>query len=225
MYEAINQVLVVEDDEAVRNRICQAIEQEPHLTVMAAVGTIHAARSVLGKRTPRLALIDLELPDDNGANLIRWLATQAPEVESLVLTVFGDERHVVSAIEAGAAGYLLKGENTQDVGPMLLKVLHGESPISPAVARHILVKARNAAAPAAPAQDDKSQRLTPTEFEVLRLIAKGYTAPEIAEMTDRSPSTIPVHVRNIYRKLSVHNRAEAVFEAIQLGLITADRHV
>lgn len=211
-------VLVVEDDEDVRARICRAIESEPSLTVQAAVGTFHAAISVLGRQLPRLALIDLQLPDENGATLIRWLASQAPSVDSLVLTVFGDERHVLSAIEAGASGYLLKGEDSENVGPMLLKVVDGQSPISPAVARHILQQARKQKVKVT-SNPEKSERLTPTEFEVLRLIAKGYTSPEIAKMTNRSASTVPVHVRNIYRKLSVHSRGEAVFEAIQLGLI------
>lgn len=211
-------VLVVEDDEDVRGRICRAIESEPLLTIQAAVGSFHAAVSLLGRKLPRLALIDLELPDENGSTLIRWLASQAPSVDSLVLTVFGDERHVLSAIEAGACGYLLKSEDSDNVGPMLLKVVDGQSPISPAVARHILQRARKKKQ-LITQTPEKSERLTPTEFEVLRFIAKGYTSPEIAKMTNRSASTVPVHIRNIYRKLSVHSRGEAVFEAIQMGLV------
>ena len=214
-------VLVVEDNDDVRARICTAIKQEPALALMADVATFHAASSVLGKQIPRLALIDLELPDGSGADLIRWLSTQSETVDSLVLTVFGDERHVVAAIEAGAAGYLLKGEDSLQIGPSLLKVLDGEAPISSAVARHILTRARRTVLNPA-ARDETTERLTPTELEVLGLIAKGYSAPEIAAMTNRSPNTVPTHVRNIYRKLSVHSRGEAVFEAMQMGLIAPE---
>lgn len=214
-------MLVVEDNDDVRARICTAIKQEPALALMADVATFHAASSVLGKQIPRLALIDLELPDGSGADLIRWLSTQSETVDSLVLTVFGDERHVVAAIEAGAAGYLLKGEDSLQIGPSLLKVLNGEAPISSAVARHILTRARRTVLNPA-ARDETTERLTPTELEVLGLIAKGYSAPEIAAMTNRSPNTVPTHVRNIYRKLSVHSRGEAVFEAMQMGLIAPE---
>ncbi len=214
-------MLVVEDNDDVRARICTAIKQEPALALMADVATFHAASSVLGKQIPRLALIDLELPDGSGADLIRWLSTQSETVDSLVLTVFGDERHVVAAIEAGAAGYLLKGEDSLQIGPSLLKVLDGEAPISSAVARHILTRARRTVLNPA-ARDETTERLTPTELEVLGLIAKGYSAPEIAAMTNRSPNTVPTHVRNIYRKLSVHSRGEAVFEAMQMGLIAPE---
>lgn len=216
-------VLVVEDDAVVRSRLCQTIRAEPGLEILADVGTFHAARSVLGRRLPRLALIDLELPDGDGAEIIQWLSVQADLVDSLVLSVFGDERHVVSAIEAGASGYLLKGEESDNVGPMLKRVLAGESPISPAVARHILTRARNSTKQADEQAPNSMERLTPTELEVLRYIAKGYSAPEIARMTNRAPTTVPVHIRNIYRKLSVHSRGEAVFEAVQLGLINPGR--
>lgn len=221
MDSTVPTVLVVEDDDDVRARICSAIKEEPRLALMANVATFHAASSVLGRNIPRLALIDLELPDGSGADLIRWLSTQSETVDCLVLTVFGDERHVVSAIEAGAAGYLLKGEDSMQIGPALIKVLEGEAPISSAVARHILTRARRTVINPG-VSDSQIERLTPTELEVLGLIAKGYTAPEIATMTNRSPNTVPTHVRNIYRKLSVHSRGEAVFEAMQLGLIAPD---
>jgi len=221
MDTAVPTVLVVEDDDDVRARICAAIANEPRLALMADVATFHAASSVLGRKIPRLALIDLELPDGSGADLIRWLSTQSEPVDSLVLTVFGDERHVVSAIEAGAAGYLLKGEDSMQIGPSLIKVLEGEAPISSAVARHILTRARRTVLSPA-TRDPQAERLTPTELEVLGFIAKGYSAPEIAALTNRSPNTVPTHVRNIYRKLSVHSRGEAVFEAMQLGLIAPE---
>ena len=130
-------VLVLEDDEAVRNRLCDAISRTDGLSVMAEAGTLEAANTILKNKLPCLALIDLGLPDGSGIDLIHHL-TKKTNVPTLVLTVFGDENHVVSAIKAGACGYLLKSEPADKIGIELLQVLKGESPVSAAVARHIL---------------------------------------------------------------------------------------
>lgn len=208
-------IYIVEDDDDIRSRVINAVDAADDLKVLGEARSLHAARTALGRRLPDIALIDLGLPDGDGCQLIRWLTTQNPPVECLVLTVFGDEQHVVSAIEAGATGYLLKDEVLEEIAPQIRQVAQGGSPISPAVARYILHLARSE--PSEPAED--APELTPTELEILGLIAKGYSAPEIAEMTERSPATVPVHIKNIYRKLAVHSRGEAVFEALQLGLI------
>lgn len=215
---AAHPVLIVEDDPVVRERLVEAVREAADFEVLAAVGSLHAARSVLGRRLPALALVDLGLPDGEGSSLIDWLAAQPERVEILVLTLFADERHVVGAIRAGASGYLLKHELSDEIVPVLRRVMAGESPISSAVARYILRLARPGPEPAGEATAG-TERLTATELEVLRLLAKGFSAREIAQMTGRSPTTVPVHVRNIYRKLAVHSRGEAVFEAMQLGLI------
>ncbi|MEZ5660462.1 MAG: response regulator transcription factor [Burkholderiaceae bacterium] len=214
---AIHRVLIVEDDAEVRARLVRAIEASATFEVMAACGSMHAARTALGRRLPSIALIDLGLPDGNGTDLVAWLCAQPVPVECLVLTLFADERHVVEAIRAGASGYLLKSEATDRIGDALGRVLAGESPISPAVARFVLRLARGHGEESRPAAE--APRLTPTEFEILGLIAKGFTAREIADLTERSPATVPGHVRNIYRKLAVHSRGEAIFEATQLGLL------
>jgi len=215
----MEQVLVVEDDDNIRERICRVIGQTDELEILAQANSLKAAHAILETKTPSLALIDLGLPDGSGTRLIELLTTK--NIPSLVLTVFGDETNVVSAIRAGACGYLLKSEDPNKIGSMLLEVIDGGSPISPAVARHVLKQVRkDKLAPDTAGQAEESApRLTPTELEVLQLIAKGYTSPEIAALTNRAPSTILVHVRNIYRKLSVHNRGEAVYEAMNMGLI------
>jgi len=108
-------------------------------------------------------------------------------------------------------------------------VLQGESPISPAVARHILNTTRNKTQSDSEPKNEKADtgiekpKLTPTEIEILKYIAQGFTGPEIAEMTGRSVNTVPVHVKNIYRKLSVNGRGEAVYQAMQLGIIGSEQ--
>lgn len=138
-----NNVLVVEDNKEVRARICTAIGRDAELTVWGEASTIQEASQLLDTAQPDVALIDLGLPDGGGETIIRWLHKHAPQVETLVLTVFGDERHVISAIQAGASGYLLKGDTAESLSQNIKLVLQGESPISPAVARHILNTTRN----------------------------------------------------------------------------------
>lgn len=219
-------ILVVEDKEEVRARICTAIENDPELTVWGEAATVEEASRLLENGLPTVALIDLGLPDGSGASLIAWLNDNAPHVETLVLTVFGDETHVTAAIQSGASGYLLKSDTQENLSQNIRHVINGESPISPAVARHILNltrknKQREATTPKTEIDHSENDKihLTPTEYEVLNYIAKGFTGPEIAKLTGKSVNTIPVHIKNIYRKLSVHNRGEAVYQAMQLGII------
>lgn len=218
-------VLVVEDNKEVRARICAVIDNDAELCVWGEAGSIKEARKLLANQLPTIALVDLGLPDGGGETLIAWLRDNAANVETLVLTVFGDERHVIAAIQSGASGYLLKGDTAEDLTTNIKLVLQGESPISPAVARHILNSTRKDTQNDEPAiqvkdkSDVKKIHLTPTELEILNYIAKGFTSPEIAEITGKSINTVPVHVKHIYKKLSVNGRGEAVFQAMQLGLI------
>lgn len=218
-------VLVVEDNKEVRSRICRAVNDDPSLKVFAEAGTLSEARKLLENELPAIVLIDLGLPDGGGESIISWLQKTAPQVETLVLTVFGDEAHVVSAIESGASGYLLKCDAVESICQNIRLVLNGESPISPAVARHILNLSRKEIVETRSEgnADNCHNILTPTEIDVLRYIAKGYTAPEIAEKTGKSRNTVPVHIRNIYKKLSVHGRGEAVYQAIKMGIIGSDK--
>jgi DNA-binding NarL/FixJ family response regulator len=135
----------------------------------------------------------------------------------MVITVFGDESHVVTAIEAGATGYLLKDSPSERIGQAVLELVGGGSPISPAIARHLLKRFRPAnpgttAAVALPG-------LTDREHEVLALLVKGFTYAEIGDLLSISAHTVTSHVKNLYRKLEVRSRAEAVYEALTLGLV------
>lgn len=219
-------ILVVEDKTEVRARICAAIENDSELAVWGEAATVKEASRLLKIGRPTVGLIDLDLPDGSGENVIAWLHEHAPEVETVVLTVFGDEKHVTSAIQAGASGYLLKSDTPENLSQNIKLVIEGGSPISPAVARHILNLTRKnlqVETTRSKTENNNSEidpiHLTPTEHEVLNYIAKGFTGPEIAKLTGKSVNTIPVHIKNIYRKLSVHNRGEAVYQAMQLGII------
>ena len=134
-----------------------------------------------------------------------------------MVTVFGDDQHVIDAIEAGATGYLLKDSPAGELTRCIRELRAGGAPISPSIARRLLARMR---APAEkPAGPQAASPLTEREAEILQLIAKGLSFADVGDVTGISAHTVVAHVKKIYRKLSVHSRGEAVFEATQLGLL------
>jgi DNA-binding NarL/FixJ family response regulator len=170
-------------------------------------------------------LVDLGLPDTPGLEVIRQARRLQPACAVMVITMFGDEANMLQAFEAGAGGYLLKDGTEADLAAHVLSLHGGGSPMSPIIARQLLVRWQASAPPAAASAAPGGARtgvpvaLSKRESEVLDRIARGFIYPEIAQQMGLSVSTIQTHVRNIYGKLDVHNKTEAVFEARQLGLL------
>ncbi len=222
-------IMIVEDNEQTRQGLADGLNGQPDMHLAAAVGNVADALQILQSDTRiDVLLVDLGLPDGSGVDVIRQAVTRREPPEIMVITVFGDEQHVVSAIEAGATGYLLKDDDAGNIADAINQLLDGGSPITPVVARHILKRfkighagpAEALPAPAGePRPDGEVPQLTPRETEVLHLVARGYTNSEIGDLFSVSFHTINSHVKHIYRKLSVRSRSEAVFEASQLGLI------
>jgi DNA-binding NarL/FixJ family response regulator len=209
-------VVLVEDDEPTRARLRRVIDAHPELRVIAALGSCEEARTLLEREAPEVLLTDLDLPDGNGVELMRLLRARGARTQCMVITVFGDERHVVEAIEAGALGYLLKDGSADYVGRSILEMLAGGSPMSPPVARYLLNRFTGAAAtPEGGTPDVLSAR----EREVLTYIVKGFSYAEIAGLMELSSHTVATYVRRIYGKLEVHSRGEAVYEALATGLV------
>ncbi len=206
--------LVVEDDGATRAYLLDALNRIPALQPVNFAVDVASGMRALDRYRPKLLLVDLGLPDGEGTQLIALAAKMEPRPEVLVISSLGDESHVVRALEAGASGYLLKDETPEAIGVAALKVLEGESPISPAIAVHLLKRFRPVAAPA-PQEHPLSDR----EVDILKLIAKGLRHDEVADTLGLRYSTVVSYVRDIYRKLAVHSRTEALFEARQLGLL------
>jgi DNA-binding NarL/FixJ family response regulator len=210
-------VLVVEDEPEFLRQYCEAIMREPDLRLAGAVGTLAAALALIEQSVPDVLVVDLGLPDGSGAELIRRAAQKRPDCDALVVTVFGDDQHVIDAIEAGATGYLLKDSPAGELTRCIRELRAGGAPISPSIARRLLARMR---APAEkPAGPQAASPLTEREAEILQLIAKGLSFADVGDVTGISAHTVVAHVKKIYRKLSVHSRGEAVFEATQLGLL------
>jgi DNA-binding NarL/FixJ family response regulator len=215
-------VLIVEDEPELLRRFSEAVLSDAGLSLVAAVSNGAAAVAVLSAAAPDVVLLDLGLPDMNGIDVIRRVARQNPQCDVLVVTMFGDDQHVFEALEAGATGYLLKDLGLERIAASIHDLRAGGSPISPSIARRVLARMR--AAPAATpgkasGQLPRDAVLTPREIELLKLTAKGLSFDNVGAVMGISPHTVVAHVKKIYRKLAVHSRGEAVFEATQLGLL------
>jgi DNA-binding NarL/FixJ family response regulator len=214
-------VLIVEDDPVTRRALSLAIESEPSLKLEAALGTMRSALEWLTTRTADILLTDLGLPDGSGLDIIRACAAQHPACDILVITMSSDEANVLACIEAGAAGYVLKDSGGVDVARAVMDMRAGGAPMSPAIARMVLARVRQGrkAEPPPTVSRGGAPILTKREATILELIARGYTYNEVAQMLSVSVGTVQTHIKNIYGKLSVHSRGEAVFEAHRRGLL------
>jgi DNA-binding NarL/FixJ family response regulator len=209
-------VAIVEDDAILREDLARVVTQAESLEIAGVAETLAAGRALI-KAGLDVLLVDLALPDGNGVELIREAREHLPGIKIIVVSIFGDARSVVRAIEAGADGYLLKGAGEQQAEEAIRTVLGGGAPISPAVASHILTRMRERTSSALGPGPDAP--LTEKETAVLTDLAKGFRYKEVARLHGISPHTVADHVKSIYRKLAVNSRSEAVFEAVQAGLI------
>jgi len=158
------------------------------------------------------------LPDISGIDVIRQLKTTHPGCDVLVVTTFGDERTITSALEAGADGYLLKGSPLEEMRRDIHSLRAGGSPLSPMVARQLLNRLQ--AKPADDrAVDADNGRLTRREHEILVMITKGFSYAETSQICGIAAATVHSHLKSIYRKLEVHSKTEAVYEARRRSLI------
>lgn len=170
---------------------------------------------MLKKRPFDVALVDLGLPDGDGADLIRAIQRQQPRCAAVVATIYDDDEHLFQALQAGAQGYLLKDHPPQWLAQQLRGIFEGHPPLSPAIARRLLRHFQRPQAGPAPPEAE----LTAREREVLGLLAQGVRIADIATELRISPHTAGDHVKNIYRKLNIGSRAEAALHARGLGLI------
>lgn len=178
------------------------------------VGSLYEARAWLAQGcVPDIALIDLGLPDGSGVDLIEELTRSTPDCLCIVASIYDDDRHIFPALRVGARGYILKDQSKDDIVPLLQGIAAGQPPLSPIIARKILLSFQPQK------HTDTIMALTPREAEVLTLIAKGMTLTETAALLGISRHTVDGYVKDIYRKLNVSSRAEAALSAQRMGLV------
>jgi DNA-binding NarL/FixJ family response regulator len=213
--DALYRVAIVDDDPVVREHFSDIVNAAPELILDGAVGSLAAADALIAE-APDLILLDIGLPDGSGLDFIPRIKSGC-DARILVVSSFGDRETVVSAIAAGADGYLLKDSGPSAVRDGIEATLTGGAPISASAAVYLLERLRAPVETTPPSTE--GPLLSQRETELLKLFAKGCSYKEAARLLEISPLTVGNHVKSIYRKLAVNSRGEAVFEAISAGHI------
>lgn len=217
-----------------REFFAASVLRSDQLSLIASVGTVAEARVCIDDPAcgVDVLLTDLGLPDGSGLEVIRHAHLRHPECESLVISMFGDEDNVLASIEAGVLGYIHKDATPDDIAHSILEMKKGASPISPMIARRVLSKylvlqLNQSKVLSGQAEDaikngvipDERELLSAREQEVLELIARGFSYAEISRLKVITVHTVQTHIKNLYSKLAVHSKSEAVFEATRMGLL------
>ena len=209
-------LIIVEDDIDVRNRLVRLIQAHDKFNLLDASGTMGDGLLALKKYKPDILLTDIGLPDGSGIEIIKAINQQNLDCEAMVISGFQDEHVVFDALEAGAKAYILKHDDSQKVTDAILAMMNGGAPISPLIARLMLQKFQT------PVQQEIAvhEALTERQIKILKLVSQGFTSKEIAEKLGITYYTVTTHIKNIYNKLQVNSRTEALHEAMKMGLIT-----
>jgi DNA-binding NarL/FixJ family response regulator len=208
-------VSVVEDQGEVRLGLASLLEKSAGFGCAGAYGSMEAAIAGFPAALPHVALVDLGLPVMSGIDGIRILRARWPLLAILALTVHDENEYIFQALCAGADGYLLKSTRSEELLRCLRDVMEGGAPISPAIAKKVIYLFRQAKPTPA-----TTSNLTPHELRILGLLARGENYKTSARILGVSVNTISYHVRNIYGKLHVHSRGDAVAKALRTGLIS-----
>ena len=199
-------LLVVDDHEVVRQGLVAMLSRRPGIQVVAEAGTVAEAISQARRYQPDLVVMDVRLPDGSGIEACREIRAEMPATRVVMLTSYPDEEAVMSAIIAGASGYLLKQIRARDLVSALETVARGESLLDPAVTAQVLDRIRRIATDGEP---DEYAQLTQQERRILSLVAEGKTNREIAAEVFLSEKTVKNYVSSILAKLNLERRAQA----------------
>jgi DNA-binding NarL/FixJ family response regulator len=206
-------VVVADDQKIVRDGLVTLLKLLPGIEVVAAASDGEEAVQLVAEHNPDVLLVDLRMPNVDGVEATRRVRTDHPRTEVVVLTTYSDDDSVLSALRAGARGFLTKDADAESIGRALQAAANGQSILDADVQRRLI---EGAAAPK-PA-DAAGSGLTPREIEVLRLIADGLSNTEIARRLVVSEATVKTHINHLFAKANLRDRAQAVAYAYRLGL-------
>jgi two-component system, NarL family, response regulator DevR len=195
-------VFVVDDHELIRRGLRELLGAEQDLTVVGEAATVREALEGVETSRPDVVLLDLRLPDGDGAEVCRSVVSAHPEVHCVVLTSFADDREIMDVLQAGATGYVMKSARTGDILKAIHEAVAGRSMIDPTITGRLLDRIRGPEA-------DPLALLTPQERRVLALVAEGHSNREIASRLGLAEKTVKNHVSNLLAKLNLDNRTEA----------------
>ena len=212
MSESIR-VVVADDHPVVRDGLCAMLDTQPDIEVVGEATTGAEALTLVASLRPHLVLMDLQMPELDGATATRRIRAEHEDVQVLVLTTFDTDADISRAVEAGAIGYLLKDARRDELFQAVRLAAKGESVLSPAVAKRVLGRMR------APAEEALSSR----EIEVLGAVARGLSNRAIARSLHISEATVKTHLLHVFAKLGVNDRTAAVTVALERGIIRLER--
>ncbi|HEY3997262.1 MAG TPA: response regulator transcription factor [Candidatus Xenobia bacterium] len=220
MSEEKIRILVVDDHTLVREGFARMLDLSPDLEVVGQAPSAKDALELVTRLNPDIVLMDINLPGMNGIEATRIIKTEHPDVEVIILSMYDEEQYVLESVKAGATGYVLKDISPDDLLRAVKTVHHGGSMIQPSLARKVLREFANLAREApVPGRAALLRELSEREMEVLHFVADGKSNREIAEAMTISEKTVKAHLRTIFRKLEVTDRAQAVAYAMRKGLV------
>jgi DNA-binding NarL/FixJ family response regulator len=196
-------IAIVEDNQEISTMLARAIAREPNLQCLNSCASGEEALDVLPKNPPQVAIMDLRLPGMSGIECTARLRQLLPETQVLVYTAYGDDDLVFNALKAGASGYLLKRSTRAEILEAIFDVYQGGAPMSGEIARKIV---RLFSEPPPPRE---TERLTPRQEEILGLLARGFTAKEIADQLGVGFDSVRIQLKDIFVKLHVRTKTEA----------------
>jgi len=210
-------VLIVEDHHDAAKVLSQVVELTFPDAKLLICANFKTSMEQLSKHRFDVALIDIGLPDGNGVDLIKYINEQKHATLCIVTTIFDDEEHLFDALQSGASGYLLKGHSQEELHVYLKEAISGRPALSPRIAQLMLGYFHQQRKVVKEDQSDLDN-LTAREREVLTFISKGCQVKEVSRLLGISTNTVKHHVKSLYDKLNVHNRAEATAAAVQLNI-------
>jgi DNA-binding NarL/FixJ family response regulator len=207
-------VLIADDHPIVRQGLEIVINSQPDMTLVGQAANGSEALILVRELEPDVVVMDLKMPIQNGLSAIEEIKKSGSGTPVLVLTSFPDDELVISAIQLGANGVMLKDSPPEQLLNAIREVAHGQSPLHPSVAHKLVLKLQQSAAP-----EPVTDRLTGRENEVLICLAQGLSNREIALKLSLSTRTVTTHVRNILEKLGLKNRTQAALYAVERGIV------
>ena len=211
-------VLLAEDHAIVREGTREFVQREPDMEVVGEAGDGEEAVKLATELKPDVVVMDIRMPKLNGIEATKQIKELQPSTAVLILTAYDYDQYIFALLEAGAAGYLLKGVRVHELIDAIRAVYAGESALHPVIARRVIDRLKSPI----PAGTQTIEPLTEREMEVLKLAAKGINNKDIAEHLFLSPRTIQVHLGNIFNKLGVASRTEAVLHGLRKGWLTLE---
>jgi DNA-binding NarL/FixJ family response regulator len=204
-------VVVADDQTVVRDGLVTLLKLLPGIDVVAAASDGAEAVRMVAEHNPDVLLVDLRMPNVDGVEATRQVRTEYPRTEVVVLTTYSDDDSVLSALRAGARGYITKDADAESIGRAIEAAAAGQSILDADVQRRLIEGAATAPKPV-------DTGLTPRELDVLRLIAEGLSNTEIARQLFVSEATVKTHINHLFAKANLRDRAQAVAYAYRLGL-------